>query len=315
HANKWVDTTLDKGVDGLKKDFESLKRFVPDPFETTVFETNNTTGRNRYRAPLDGTVNNFYQMILQEGVRAIIMLCNFTESGRKICTEYYPLNEGDAPLVFGDITVVCLHTSDMPGESKVHITWLGLKSKSGKRQTIRHIQWKDWPEHGVPEVSLTPMNILTAVRGSRGPVLVHCIDGVSRTGTIVAIEFILEKMLRGDANDDSSAMIKELRKQRALAIRTAMQYVYIHRELLQYLQERQITEMSQRLLEFVDDYDRFYKQYAKENATPPFTTNNPNEGDDAKTACFGQFNTADYFNVPKSTYLDSKTQISPSDPE
>lgn len=65
----------------------------------------------------------------------------------------------------------------MPGEPKVHITWLGLKSKSGKRQTIRHIQWKDWPEHGVPEVSLTPMNIFAAVRGSRGPVLVHCIDG------------------------------------------------------------------------------------------------------------------------------------------
>uniref|UniRef100_F1LFF8 Receptor-type tyrosine-protein phosphatase C n=1 Tax=Ascaris suum TaxID=6253 RepID=F1LFF8_ASCSU len=189
----------------------------------------------------------------------------------------------------------------MPGEPKVHITWLGLKSKSGKRQTIRHIQWKDWPEHGVPEVSLTPMNIFAAVRGSRGPVLVHCIDGVSRTGTIVAIEFILEKMLHGDASDDSSEMIKELRKQRALAIRTAMQYVYIHRELLQYLQERQITEMSQRLLEFVDDYDRYYKQYTKEDATPPFITND--------------FNTADYFHVPKSTYLDSKTQISPSDQE
>lgn len=47
-------------------------------------------------------------------------------------------------------------------------------------------------------------------------------QGVSRTGTIVAIEFILEKMLHGDASDDSSEMIKELRKQRALAIRTAM---------------------------------------------------------------------------------------------
>lgn len=31
--------------------------------------------------------------------------------------------------------------------------------------------------------------------------------------------------------------------------------------------------MSQRLLEFVDDYDRYYKQYTKEDATPPFITN------------------------------------------
>ncbi|VDM41738.1 unnamed protein product [Toxocara canis] len=291
---------MDKGVDGLKRDFETIKLFVPDPYEATVFENNKTTGRNRYRAPLDSTVHQFYQMILQEGARMIIMLCNFTESGRKICTQYYPAKPTDPTLVFGDITVVCLHSSALPGEPKVCVTWLSLKcNKTGKRQTVRHIHWKDWPEHSVPDVSLTPLNIFTVVRDSKGPVVIHCVDGVSRTGTILGIEFILEKMLHGEASDDSTEMIKELRRQRALAVRTSMQYIYIHREIIQYLQDRQIIEMSQRLLEFVDDYDRCFKKYAKEEATPPFHTN--------------EFETADYFNVPKSTYCDSKTQVSPPD--
>ncbi|KHN87125.1 Receptor-type tyrosine-protein phosphatase C [Toxocara canis] len=354
HVNKWLETTLDKGVDGLKRDFETIKLFVPDPYEATVFENNKTTGRNRYRdlpcldqtrvilandtqnnyihanyvkmalmepkvictqAPLDSTVHQFYQMILQEGARMIIMLCNFTESGRKICTQYYPAKPTDPTLVFGDITVVCLHSSALPGEPKVCVTWLSLKcNKTGKRQTVRHIHWKDWPEHSVPDVSLTPLNIFTVVRDSKGPVVIHCVDGVSRTGTILGIEFILEKMLHGEASDDSTEMIKELRRQRALAVRTSMQYIYIHREIIQYLQDRQIIEMSQRLLEFVDDYDRCFKKYAKEEATPPFHTNEPKvEMDEAKTAYFAMFETADYFNVPKSTYCDSKTQVSPPD--
>lgn len=63
------------------------------------------------QAPLDLTVYHFYQMIMHENVTIIIMLCNFTESGRKVCNEYYPLTKKDAALMFGDITVICLRVS------------------------------------------------------------------------------------------------------------------------------------------------------------------------------------------------------------
>ncbi|VDM48296.1 unnamed protein product [Toxocara canis] len=259
-VNKWVQVTLDKGIEGLKKDFEQVKCLNPDPCEMSVFQANQVTGRNRFKdipcldetrvrlndslndyihanyvkmalmekriictqAPLDLTVYHFYQMIMQERVTYIIMLCNFIESGHKVCTEYYPLTEKDAPLVFGDITVICLHEGVMSTEKNVHFTLLGLKNNAGKRQVVKHLRWIDWPENGIPDVSLTPMHIFSTIRNSKGPVVVHCTDGVSRTGALVAIEYILEKMLCANANDDSVQMIKEIRKQRALSVRTEM---------------------------------------------------------------------------------------------
>ncbi|KHN87129.1 Tyrosine-protein phosphatase non-receptor type 9 [Toxocara canis] len=335
-VNKWVQVTLDKGIEGLKKDFEQVKCLNPDPCEMSVFQANQVTGRNRFKdipcldetrvrlndslndyihasyvkmalmekriictqdipcldetrvrlndslndyihasyvkmalmekriictqAPLDLTVYHFYQMIMQERVTYIIMLCNFIESGHKVCTEYYPLTEKDAPLVFGDITVICLHEGVMSTEKNVHFTLLGLKNNAGKRQVVKHLRWIDWPENGIPDVSLTPMHIFSTIRNSKGPVVVHCTDGVSRTGALVAIEYILEKMLCANANDDSVQMIKEIRKQRALSVRTEMQYIYVHREILQYLQERQMIGGSPRLLQFAHEYDRLFNK-------------------------------------------------------
>uniref|UniRef100_A0A915AZX6 Tyrosine-protein phosphatase domain-containing protein n=1 Tax=Parascaris univalens TaxID=6257 RepID=A0A915AZX6_PARUN len=307
-VNKWVERTLKKGVEGLKRDFETVKRLIPNPLETITFEANQVTGRNRFKdipcldetrvvladdplndyihanyvrmafrerpiictqAPLDLTVYHFYQMIMHENITVIIMLCNFTESGRKVCYEYYPLTKKDAALTFGDITVICLRRFVMQREPTVYFTLLGLKNNSGKRQVVRHIQWSDWPENGVPDVSMTPMSIFTAVRGSKGPVVVHCTDGVGRTGTMVAIEFILEKMFHGEASDNSAEMIKELRKQRALCVRNETQYIYIHCEILEYLQNHQIIDKCEELSEFISDYERMLNKETNNAETPP----------------------------------------------
>uniref|UniRef100_F1L4P0 Tyrosine-protein phosphatase non-receptor type 9 n=1 Tax=Ascaris suum TaxID=6253 RepID=F1L4P0_ASCSU len=340
-VNKWVETTLKKGVEGLKRDFEIVKRLIPNPLETIIFEANQVTGRNRFKdvpcldetrvvlvddplnnyihanyvrmalmerpiictqAPLDLTVYHFYQMIMHENVTIIIMLCNFTESGRKVCNEYYPLTKKDAALMFGDITVICLRRFVMQREPTVYFTLLGLKNNSGKQQVVRHIQWSDWPENGVPDVSMTPMSIFSTVRGSKGPVVVHCIDGVSRTGTIVAIEFILEKMLCGEASENSAEMIKELRKQRALCVRNETQYIYIHREILEYLQNHQVIDMGQELSEFIDDYERMLnKETNKAETSPSFDANKAMNMNDAKTPQLDQLEDVESFDAPLKT--------------
>ncbi|VDM77681.1 unnamed protein product [Strongylus vulgaris] len=56
---------------------------------------------------------------------------------------------------------------------------------------IRHYQWQDWPDRGVPPCRLTSMELLSRVRGTTKPIVVHCSAGIGRTGTIVAIEYIL----------------------------------------------------------------------------------------------------------------------------
>ena len=123
----------------------------------------------------------------------VIMLCNCVEKGMEKCAQYWPLNEKETQT-YGDVTV----TNDgigplTPEETTVRVTKLTVKwrtTKDTKEQTreIKHFQWMDWPDRGVPPCKLTAMVLLSSVRGARKPIIVHCSAGIGRTGSIVAIE-------------------------------------------------------------------------------------------------------------------------------
>ncbi|EPB79069.1 Protein-tyrosine phosphatase [Ancylostoma ceylanicum] len=94
---------------------------------------------------------------------------------------------------------------------------------------IRHYQWQDWPDRGVPPCRLTSMELLSRVRGTSKPIVVHCSAGIGRTGTIVAIEYILERMQAGHECAAMNDLLKELRNQRAYTIQNDLVHaVLIH---------------------------------------------------------------------------------------
>ncbi|VDO47784.1 unnamed protein product [Haemonchus placei] len=102
----------------------------------------------------------------------------------------------------------------------VHILSVRFAKADGSFDTreIRHYQWMDWPDRGVPPLKLTSMELLSRVRGTSKPIVVHCSAGIGRTGTIVAIEYILERMQAGHECAAMNDLLKELRNQRAYTI-------------------------------------------------------------------------------------------------
>lgn len=89
------------------------------------------------------------------------------------------------------------------------------------------------------------MNLWTAdqpitfrARLSPHPTIVQCLDGCSRSGTLVTIEALLMHLLRGSANYDKLVLTTALfvRLQRRHAIGTPLQYLYIYRVLLHWMQ-------------------------------------------------------------------------------
>ena len=97
---------------------------------------------------------------------------------------------------------------------------------------VLSFQWIDWPDRGVPPCRLTAMVLLSYVRGTKKPIVVHCSAGIGRTGSIVAIEFILERLQSGIACEAMDEILKELRSQRPYSIQTDLQYLYVHRVML-----------------------------------------------------------------------------------
>ncbi|KIH51896.1 Protein-tyrosine phosphatase, partial [Ancylostoma duodenale] len=103
----------------------------------------------------------------------------------------------------------------------VRVCRLKLDYYENGRETstvIRHFQWENWPDRGVPPTRLTATNILSEVRGTTRPIVVHCSAGIGRTGTIVAIAYVQEKMQHGQNCMDMDALTKELRTQRPYSI-------------------------------------------------------------------------------------------------
>lgn len=144
------------------------------------------------------------------------MLCNCIETGKIKCHQYWPLEQGQK-LVFGEapntISVANLGAKKMaPDEQCINVTTLKVDWGQGSR-TIQHLQWENWPDRGVPQTNLTAIvcsdllecyfnskkfqNLLSATRGNQNPILVHCSAGIGRTGTIVAIAYVQDKMMAG----------------------------------------------------------------------------------------------------------------------
>ncbi|EJD75045.1 protein-tyrosine phosphatase [Loa loa] len=254
-ANKWSDSLFDKGVAGLEMEFAKLNKMV-EKIGTKGFDANaernlskgivcqdknrvllknvtnnyihanyiNTPKFTKHfictQRPMPTTVESFYKMLIQEEAQCVVMLCAFSEITEKSCSPYFPQSSTDKPMKFGSITVKCIVAEKMREEENITITVLGITDASKAQLVVKHYYWKNWPEKGFPDPSLAVFNLICAIRDSKKPIVVHCSDGVGRSGVFVAIEYILQKLLRGDNCADLIDVVKEIRNQRAMAINT-----------------------------------------------------------------------------------------------
>uniref|UniRef100_A0A0M3ITB1 Protein-tyrosine phosphatase n=1 Tax=Ascaris lumbricoides TaxID=6252 RepID=A0A0M3ITB1_ASCLU len=60
-----------------------------------------------------------------------------------------------------------------------------------------------WPDRGIPnhESAMVPLKLLSYVRETRAPCVVHCSAGIGRTGTVIAIEMGIRRFLEGKRVD------------------------------------------------------------------------------------------------------------------
>uniref|UniRef100_A0A914YZ95 Protein tyrosine phosphatase n=1 Tax=Panagrolaimus superbus TaxID=310955 RepID=A0A914YZ95_9BILA len=271
-VKKWAARALDKGIQGLREEFGELKRYCPPDMQITTFQAHWDAGRNRYKdvpcqekfRPLDCTITDFWHMVVQEETETVIMLCNIKEKGMDKCAQYWPLEEKEVKT-YGDVEVTNTFIRPLNAdEPNIRLSILSVKWKEdGKEKTreVRHYQWIDWPDRGVPPCKLTAMALLSTVRGTKKPIVVHCSAGIGRTGSIVAIEFILERLQQGIPCEAMDEILKELRSQRPYSIQTDLQYLYVHRVMLFYFFEKYkvavaAEDLQAKYKKFVEDYEK-----------------------------------------------------------
>ncbi|VDK60035.1 unnamed protein product [Anisakis simplex] len=206
------------------------------------------------QAPMMSTINDFWQMVWQERSNYIIMLCGAFDPSRmgpldstmlSVCPYYWPRMEGEERL-YGDF-MVRNERVDGAMDPLFNVTYLSVwRADDTTRRNVHLLQhWQyDWTDFSD---SHWPLRVLRRARLSPTPTIVQCMDGCGRSGTLVCIEALLMHVLRGSARYDKLILTTALfvRLQRRHSIATPLQYLFIYRTLLYWMQPY-ITSISQR---------------------------------------------------------------------
>ncbi|KAK6113743.1 Protein-tyrosine phosphatase family protein [Brugia pahangi] len=223
------------------------------------------------QAPLPSTINDFWQMVWQERSKYIIMLCKAVDMKRlglldgvlpNTCVYYWPRYENDKAQ-YGDY-IVCNIKMDCttdPLFNVTHLTMHRVDDEEGVVHKLEHWQY-DWNKF---TDFYWPLRILRRARLSSMPTIIHCLDGCGRSGTLVTIEVLLMHLLRGSAQYDNLVLTTAIfvRLQRRHAISSPLQYLFIYRTLLHWMQPFITSNISRFILGLIFPNWGFVGKYQK----------------------------------------------------
>ncbi|XP_065805398.1 receptor-type tyrosine-protein phosphatase H-like isoform X2 [Labrus bergylta] len=256
----------------LPYDWCRVKLTSSDANETSGYiNANYMPGYNSSReyiatqGPLPSTVNDFWRMIWEQRVKGIVMVTNCKESGKTKCEQYWP---GDSkPHMYGELVVTIRY------EQK-ELFWIlrefTVKHKnSSEERTVKHFHFTAWPDHGVPQGTEVLIQFRGLVRqhiereGTGAPTVVHCSAGVGRTGTIIALDVMLQQLEKERAVS-INAFVYKMRLSRPHMVQTKSQYVFLHQCIMDSLQQNERTAEN--------IYENEYMIYANATALLQFHT-------------------------------------------
>ncbi|XP_022095017.1 uncharacterized protein LOC110981618 [Acanthaster planci] len=178
------------------------------------------------QGPTESTVDDFWRMVWQLNVDKIIMLTNLKESFQ----QYWPhsgfTNYSDTALRiikeehFADYTIRVFKINKFfSAEGNRLVTqfhfnaWLGMKP----------------PEY--PSILLNFMRMVNT-EPTEGRTIVHCSNGIGRTGTYIALDSMLDQMQK-ERRVDVLGFIYRMRQKRINMVQTLEQYRFIFDALLE----------------------------------------------------------------------------------
>ncbi|CAD5223792.1 unnamed protein product [Bursaphelenchus okinawaensis] len=209
------------------------------------------------QGPLPDTVGDFWRMIYQEKCAGIIMLCKTVELKKVKCEQYYPEAVGGVST-YNTLTVKNAATVLEDPHFKIIKLEIGKNGTPFKAEHSTKLYiWKDWQDKFVPRTCVSVLRMLRTVNSDAktNPVVVHCSAGVGRTGTVVALAAIMQKIYAKQPFNVFET-VKELRGRRYNAVQTDLQYIYIHRVLCDYIKIK-IPEKTAQVGLFINEYNAY----------------------------------------------------------
>ncbi|KHN85007.1 Tyrosine-protein phosphatase non-receptor type 12 [Toxocara canis] len=205
------------------------------------------------QGPMENTMADFWRMIWQEHIELIMMLCELSEEGSEKCSPYWPINQGESMQFYG----ITVSNIGIQCKEEVVLTIMSI-TYEGETRKVRHFHWKGWPDRFAPRRLITPYTLHGISHTVKWPTVVHCSAGIGRSGTFVMLE-ILYRSLRAGKERSVSSLVWDLRSQRAGAVQTFDQFLFIYYATIQRLINRGIVDPAS-VAKFCKDYETRFKR-------------------------------------------------------
>jgi protein-tyrosine phosphatase len=206
------------------------------------------------QGPKEGIYGHVWRMIWHEcsDPAVIVMLTQIYESGREKCFQYFPfdmtnpilpINEEDE-FEDGFIATLTLKNITEDKATSSTIREMELATADGETKTVWHMLFGGWPDYSIPEgedinglvrlVDFSASKNPTTTTPNPSPRIVHCSAGVGRTGTFIALDWLLAEFREGrldkidDDVDPIADVVEELRGQRMMMVQGEQQFSFLY---------------------------------------------------------------------------------------
>ncbi|XP_061487825.1 receptor-type tyrosine-protein phosphatase V-like isoform X3 [Rhineura floridana] len=219
------------------------------------------------QGPLKKTLDDFWRLVWEQHICTIVMLTVGMENGRVLCEYYWPSDT--FPVSFGQISIHLLaqNFADEWTTREFKLQHEGLNME----RRVAHLHYTAWPNHDVPESTASIFAFVELVRAhmqsakESGPTLVHCSAGVGRTGTFIALDWLLQQ-LKHEKVVDVFNTIYSLRMNRHRMIQTLGQYIFLHNCILEKISEDPLIGLSGVELSHPVPLKNFVQHHAKNSS-------------------------------------------------
>lgn len=188
----------------------------------------------------------------------IVMLTQTHEAGKEKCFQYFPADLSNPTLGInehdefqddfkGSVTLLEIH-EDHASRSTVRKL---LLCTGGGEKIVWHLLFAGWPDFLVPEgddklalLELVKLSLTKNNYDKQNPRVIHCSAGVGRSGTFIALDYLLSELEDGaldtvpKSEDRIAETVDTLRKQRMMMVQGEAQFHFLYEVLREQWLER-----------------------------------------------------------------------------
>ncbi|CAF3702524.1 unnamed protein product [Rotaria sordida] len=179
------------------------------------------------QGPMPNTTNAFWQMVWEQGSCVIVALTRPIENGITMCHHYWPV-EGSEQYNDFEVNLVSEH---IWSDDYVVRSFYLKNIQTMETRTVTQFHFLKWDELCNPPSAKALLDFRRKVnkcfRGPSSPLIVHCNDGVGRTGTYILLDIVLNRIYKGTREINIAATLEHIRDQRPKMVKTKNQLEFV----------------------------------------------------------------------------------------